>query len=682
MTYDLFISYRHADADRVLPLVEALRAAGLAIWIDEREIEDFAGITRSIVEGLANAKALLAWYSAIYPQSRACQWELTAAFLAAQRTGEVRRRLLLVNPEGDNGHIHPVELRDELYQQAPSPGDTGAFKKLAQTLKAHTDQLPGLLGDIQPLAAPPWYGKKGVGSNRFVGRLPDMWKLHTGLHAGDVAIITGSAAPGVAQVSGMGGVGKSLLAEEYALRFGAAFPGGVFWLRALGNDNAKTGLAPEEREAERTRQFSQMAARLGVPLQGLTPEEVEGRLAVKLGGEGKPFLWVIDDIPSGMAVENLQRWFAPHPLGKTLVTTRSREYRALGTTVPLGVLQPDEAWQLLTFHRSPKGAVEEDAAHGLLQDLGYHALAVEVAGSALKAENGLRSIAAYREALSHPTEDELELAATLADALPSGHEASIAGTFLRSIGMLGPEGEDFLRLASVLAVAPIPAGFVQTVFAAVDNLDENSALRRTRTALAQVDKLSLAEAADAGQGMRTVHTLISRTMRFRDHAAGRRELVQPAAARALLSEMPKAADIRSHAELAWAIPHARELSSQTEDVYSAYLMGWVARYELERGSYQAAKTGFRNEWELRKRIHGNEHPDTTVSAWSLYRTLEDLQEMDSAGEVLSKHLDWLLQSDPDRLAASQTQIRQMLMNMINQESKQKLHAGNAAVKRM
>ena len=46
-----------------------------------------------------------------------------------------------------------------------------------------------------------------------------------------------------AQVRGLGGIGKSLLAEEYALRFGAAYPGGIFWLRAYGNDDAKL-LAP------------------------------------------------------------------------------------------------------------------------------------------------------------------------------------------------------------------------------------------------------------------------------------------------------------------------------------------------------------------------------------------------------------------------------------------------------
>ena len=42
-------------------------------------------------------------------------------------------------------------------------------------------------------------------------------------------MITGSGT-GLVQVQGMGGIGKTLLAEEYALRFGSAYPGGVFWL--------------------------------------------------------------------------------------------------------------------------------------------------------------------------------------------------------------------------------------------------------------------------------------------------------------------------------------------------------------------------------------------------------------------------------------------------------------------
>ncbi len=78
MQYDVIVSYRHADADQVRPLVEALRALGLAVWFDESAIGDFESITGAIRQGLAGSRALLSWYSATYPASRPCQMELTA----------------------------------------------------------------------------------------------------------------------------------------------------------------------------------------------------------------------------------------------------------------------------------------------------------------------------------------------------------------------------------------------------------------------------------------------------------------------------------------------------------------------------------------------------------------------------------------------------------------------------
>ena len=67
------------------------------MWFDAEEIEDFASITAVVTEGLAKSKALVAYYSKTYPLRRACQWELTAAFLAAQTEGDPRRRVLVIS---------------------------------------------------------------------------------------------------------------------------------------------------------------------------------------------------------------------------------------------------------------------------------------------------------------------------------------------------------------------------------------------------------------------------------------------------------------------------------------------------------------------------------------------------------------------------------------------------------
>ena len=340
-------------------------------------------------------------------------------------------------PSRRDDHIHPIELRDEKFLRAPN--NDGEMQRLVDSVARQVAQLSTPLADIRPLTAPNWYGTTPVGSTRFVGRLKEMWEVHSLLHAGDVAQITGAAAAtgGIGQVQGLGGVGKSLLAEEYALHFGAAYPGGVFWVRAYGNDDAKAALGATEREALRADQVRGLAERLGIDAHGKTGEEIEGALARKIADEGKDCLWVVDDVPNGLNGEALRRWFAPHALARTLVTTRSREYGALAKGIDLSVLTPDEALQLLTSRRKPAGKDEEEQARGLAKDLGYHALALDVTASALVSSVAAKPFGDFRAKLAGPDKDALELAKDLADALPTGHEPSIAKTMLGSIRGLG-----------------------------------------------------------------------------------------------------------------------------------------------------------------------------------------------------------------------------------------------------
>ena len=62
--------------------------------------------------------------------------------------------------------------------------------------------------------------------------------------------------------------------------------------------------------------------------------------------------------------------------------------------------------------------------------------------------------------LEIPDRDSLELASDLADTLPNGHEKSIAATLLGGIRSASEAARDVLRLASLLAPAPIPEAFV------------------------------------------------------------------------------------------------------------------------------------------------------------------------------------------------------------------------------
>ncbi len=738
--YDIFLS--HAWKDGALPqhIADALTAAGLRVWFDANEIDDFAGITRAVTEGLAKSKALLAYYSATYPLRRACQWELTAAFLAAQTEGDPRRRVLVINPEGGADHIHPIELRDAKFRNTPNTD--GEMQQLVQAIVKHVGKLSGPLADIHPLTAPNWYGMTPVGSTRFVGRLKEMWEVHSLLSASDVTQITG-ATVNIGQLSGLGGVGKSLLAEEYALHFGAAYPGGVFWLRAYGNDDAKLlaptrsrsnssseslsdsslrpeqqsnlssgaqtdsplrsearsnlstadptetprtsraaatwgepgaqapgrsgdeteprsgdTLGPDAREALRADQMRAMADRLGIDTHGLTAEQIEGALARKIATENKPCLWIVDDVPNGLDVDALRRWFAPHALARTLITTRSREYGSLAEGIDLSVLTPDEAFQLLTSRRKPTNKDEEAQARALANDLGYHALALDVTASALMSYGGAEPYGQFREELTNPGDDALELSTELADALPNGHEKSIAQTMLRSIRNLGAEGQDFLRLASVLAVAPIPASLVTAVFENADGLDRTKAEQRQRKAFHDVTTASLAEKAGENRDARAVHTLVSRAVRFREKASPERtQALRTAAVEALRAEIAKVATdprIRGgESELLAA--HARQLVTAPANVNEANLLGWLGRYDDERGSYVSASTLYAHELAFRRQAQGEEHPATLTARNNLAQTMQAQGDLAGARQqqeqVLEARRRLLGEEHPDTLRA-------------------------------
>ena len=88
------------------------------MFFDLGEVEDFESITARLSWGLARSRTLVALYSQSYPTRRACQFELSAAFLAAQRAGDPRTRVLVVNLEEGIEHIEPGEMRDAFVSPA------------------------------------------------------------------------------------------------------------------------------------------------------------------------------------------------------------------------------------------------------------------------------------------------------------------------------------------------------------------------------------------------------------------------------------------------------------------------------------------------------------------------------------------------------------------------------------
>jgi hypothetical protein len=120
-----------------------------------------------------------------------------------------------------------------------------------------------------------------------------------------------------AQVRGLGGNGKSLLAREYAIRFGSAYPGGVFWLNTYGHDDSQNGVNADQRKALRQTQIREFAIECSVPIEGLSPEEIEIQFGRVLQNQQQNCLWIVDDVPSGITSAEFTKfaaWAGPgHP---------------------------------------------------------------------------------------------------------------------------------------------------------------------------------------------------------------------------------------------------------------------------------------------------------------------------------------------------------------------------------
>jgi hypothetical protein len=561
--YDIFISYAHKDIEPVGALVRSLGAEGLRVFVDETEIEAFGDIQRRVEHGIARSKVLVAWYSRNYAKSRACQWELAAGYLWS--SGE---RVFVINPESGSDHIQPRSLLDRRFVTASDPS------YIAREAKRQVAELGDALGDPAGLKQPRPFGFQPAGSNRFVGRIPELWAVHDALKRSAHPMLSG-AARSIVQIRGLGGIGKSLLAEEYALRFGAAFSGGIFWSKAGGSDNNKS---TQDREADRKQQITEFAAQVPLPVEKKPFTEIWAMLAEELPKSS--CLWIVDDVPSGLTREQLANWYSPHPSIPTLITIPDLGHDDVGVTVDLNALTQEEALDLLRTHKLRDGG--EEGAVNLVETLERHPLAIEIAASYLEFRNGAVSCADFVEQLRAPSRDQLEFAAKIKRSV------SFVTAMSTTMKQLSPVATDLLILASVLASAPIPAELIDSAFAQLYqcSIEEGQLMRLEATA--QTDQFALSRFDPVRPEARRVHTLVARAARLHVDSTERLERVRSAAMAALTDAL----QVTTYAKLfhrGLENIHARQLSANPASLQDTALMVLVGSFDIARGDLENAE---------------------------------------------------------------------------------------------
>ncbi|MEU3917851.1 toll/interleukin-1 receptor domain-containing protein [Streptomyces sp. NPDC029004] len=605
---EVFFSYPRTDRAAVLPLVEALRSAGVSVFLDESGIDEFEGITPGIRSALAGARLFVAYYSAAYPTRPACQWELLTAFRAATVLGRASERILVINPESGPEHIQPVQLRDARYCTTT---DSDSVARLVQRVIESVAASPGCLGDAIEAQRPVWRPVEHLGSERFIGRVHEFWQLHHALHAFEYPATHDEATAGQAVVIGLGGVGKTLLVEQYARRFASFYPGGIYWFTTAASHAPHTVGSESLNEDVRAQYHQQVAAALALDSAQSDPVQIREAARRLIEQSGEPCLWIVDDVPGGLPPGLVRELAAPHPLGRTIMTTRWRGYQL--PVVDVDVLHPDEAYQLLITARVPAGPPEEAAARTLAERLGFHALAVDLARGCLADQPGLT----YTELLGQLTDTQRgdafqQLVDDLFMQVPTDHTNDIAATFTRSLQHLNDNALTLLRVAATLAPAPLPERLLTSVGATLRQKEEETVRSANRGALSAAQRRSLIRQTGTEPPSWFVHALVSRTLNLQPATADMRAALRTAAVTAT-TRLMQPVYIPGRLDLADIAPHARALVEDLDTADSLALLDSVARYDYESGQPASAAHNYQRHSEALAAHSGPDHPTTLTS---------------------------------------------------------------------
>jgi tetratricopeptide (TPR) repeat protein len=312
---------------------------------------------------------------------------------------------------------------------APPPVDAAAVAEATRLLS----QIPA---DTPPAAATlPAHSRMPLARNDlFTGRTEELRWLasHQGPSPEQVPTVV---------AAGLGGIGKSQLASEYAHRYGRFYVGGVLWVSL----------------ADPATIASEVAACGGVGGMDLRPDfavlSQEDQLSLVLAAWQGPLprLLVFDNCD---AEETLAQWRPATGGCRVLVTSRRSLWDpTLGVHVlDLDVLSPSDSLSLLERYRPP--ATPEDAAAltDIATELGQLPLALHLGGSYLRRYSTAISPAGYLDQLRASRVIE-HRSLTAAGISPTRHIQSIAATFAISVDQLaaGGSADDLARRCLIQA---------------------------------------------------------------------------------------------------------------------------------------------------------------------------------------------------------------------------------------
>jgi hypothetical protein len=465
--YDFFLSRRGSIAEIAREVADVLTESGYKIIVQDYDFLLSDSVIERMHEGVKDARDLIILFTRDYEQSPYTRKEFTS--FEAQRLRDLEERHIIILRCEDV----PLQglLADVIYQDLVGIEDREERKRRIIAAAERQSQA----------APPPPRPFIGVPPRipSFTGREDELYRLDAILIHDKPAVVT--QAVGRVAVQGMGGVGKTSLAVEYAHRYRNLYSG-VCWCPAETRASLITALAG-----------------LGVTLGSAASEEADAEKAAKaalqrLAEQRATWLLVYDNVASPSEIAGL----LPSAGARVLITSRFLDWTGLADEVALTILPPEEA---VAFLQSRAGREDAVGARTLADALGYLPLALDHAAAYCK-----RTQVAFSEYATR--------ASTLVAGAPRDvmYPRSVAATFDLAIGEAEARcsaAEQVMAFLGYCAPVRVPIYLLQ-------------GLTDSEEAIAVLAELSLIshDPFEDGVPAVTVHRLVQAVARHRSEAKG------------------------------------------------------------------------------------------------------------------------------------------------------------------
>jgi tetratricopeptide (TPR) repeat protein len=567
-------------------------------------------------EGLKKAERVLAVLSPDYLSALYTQPEWAAAF--AQ------------DPTGEKGLLLPARVREcklegvwpqIVYIDLVNVNEAEAGERLLDGVKrerakpttsprfpgAPTAAHSGATKPNFPGALPPVWNVPHGENPHFVGRDRLLDRIHETLSAGQVAAI-----------HGLGGVGKTQLAAQYAHRRKGDYQI-VWWIKA-------------EEPATLASDYAALATALDLP-------EKEAReqplivAAVRRWLEQHPGWLLIFD--NARDAEEVRPYLPQGRAGHSLITSRDPNWRGVASPLEVRTLQREDATRFL-LERT--GQSHEAAARELADELGNLPLALEQACAYME-ETG-ETFTCYTE-LFRARRLELQQE----ERPPAGYPDTVATTWLLSFQQAerqAPAAAELLRLCAFLAPDEIPLSMLRE---GADDLPEALAAALTdqlicNRTIAALRRYSLITKRDDNISIHRLVQLVTRDQLTEDE---RREWAE-AAGTVVNEAFPlESDDVRTWPACVKLLSHAQAIIDEGEALQIdpgaiGRLINQIGLYFMGRAQFAEAKRAFERVLRIAEATLGPDHPAVATCANNLGLVLEELGDLSGARQCSERAL--------------------------------------------